>query len=867
MATRTIANGGGNYSSTATWVEGAVPTASDDVVATSSSGQLTVDVTSLCRSVDLTGYTNTVTFTAQLNLGTTTPGPSNVALKLSSGMSTAGSSVISFVSTSSTQQTITCAGQTIACNVTFNGTGSSYQFADSFAINAARTLTHTKGALDSNSQPISVGIWSSSNGNTRSLTLGTSTVTLTGTSAVTIWNLGTATGMTLSAASSTISIAAASSSTRLFAGGGLTYGTLSYTVAGSTGQLTMSDGNTFGTFSFSDTSNARTLKFTSSTTTTVTNWNVNGTSGKLMTISASTSGTAATLSCASGTISSDYLSLKDSTATGGASFYAGTHSTNVSGNTGWTFSGPPTFTQTAIARIAVNKTKTQSAVAYIVPSLYTLTYDCTTQDNTRFVGWNSSVFISGGQLHLNCTSGYPTLTAFGNWDITNNWLEWQVVSYPTGGGTCQSQVTITRDGSNSAQFMINNGNWLSNVETGGSNSGTFGTYDPVNHKYMRMYNSTGTTLLFQGSPDGITWTTLDTRTVTWDMRRVQPSFDCGYYGTETSPPDFVIDNINLGGQGSKTQTAIARIAVNKTKTQSAISRIAVKPTKTQSAISRIAVKPTFTQSAIARIVQLLTKTQSAIARIAVNGTKTQTAVSRVAVKPTFTQSAKASIVITGISTKTQSAIARIAVGLTKTQSAIARVAVGRTKTQPAISRVAVNRTFTQSATARIGAVIHGTFIQTATARVIARATKTQTAKACIQVRCSITQTATARIKLSTPRTFTQRATACISVAVFEPPTVQGNSPLYKDNGNDLVYPVKEEAKQLFKFFKPRAVGQTVIAYNDGTYKVGREFGNDVLTAANVSRVYMGGHKYVVAGAELTALVNAGFTIQTGVTQL
>jgi hypothetical protein len=32
--------------------------------------------------------------------------------------------------------------------------------------------------------------------------------------------------------------------------------------------------------------------------------------------------------------------LKDNTATGGATFYAGANSTNVSGNTGWTFTAP-----------------------------------------------------------------------------------------------------------------------------------------------------------------------------------------------------------------------------------------------------------------------------------------------------------------------------------------------------------------------------------------------------------------------------------------------------------------------------------------------------------------------------------------------
>jgi hypothetical protein len=64
MATRTISNAGGNYNATGTWVEGIVPTSADDVVATATSGQLTVNVSSAARSFDFTNYVNTVAVNA-----------------------------------------------------------------------------------------------------------------------------------------------------------------------------------------------------------------------------------------------------------------------------------------------------------------------------------------------------------------------------------------------------------------------------------------------------------------------------------------------------------------------------------------------------------------------------------------------------------------------------------------------------------------------------------------------------------------------------------------------------------------------------------------------------------------------------------
>lgn len=64
MPTRTISNTGGNYNATGSWVEGVVPTSADDIVATATSGQLTVNVSAAARTIDLSNYANTITMNA-----------------------------------------------------------------------------------------------------------------------------------------------------------------------------------------------------------------------------------------------------------------------------------------------------------------------------------------------------------------------------------------------------------------------------------------------------------------------------------------------------------------------------------------------------------------------------------------------------------------------------------------------------------------------------------------------------------------------------------------------------------------------------------------------------------------------------------
>jgi hypothetical protein len=153
------------------------------------------------------------------------------------------------------------------------------------------------------------------------------------------WTCTTATGLTVSGLGATLTMTNASAKT--FAGGSANWGAITLD-QGDAGQLTISGSNTFANISNSYNATAATsIRFTSGTTQTVLDFTAAGTSGKVLTIDSTTPGTAATLSKATGTVSVDYLSIQDSTATGGATWYAGSNSTNVSGNTGWVFDAAP----------------------------------------------------------------------------------------------------------------------------------------------------------------------------------------------------------------------------------------------------------------------------------------------------------------------------------------------------------------------------------------------------------------------------------------------------------------------------------------------------------------------------------------------
>jgi hypothetical protein len=340
MATITAAAGGGKWSATSTWTGGVVPTAADDVVLGAGSGSVTIDAEAKCRSLNCSGYAGTLKHEAfKLLIGDATAGASNIALKFVAGMTytttNATASKIEFVSTSATQQTVDWAGKTTA-SVTFNGLAGSWKYLSAHSTGTGGVFTHQRGSLDINGQTCNWGKFEGNFGTTRSLTLGAATISITGTGGS--WNFTNTTSLTFSGAEATIRFTDTGTTDKQFIGGGQSFGTVE-AVGGGSGKFKLGEfGN--NTIAKLVIGRPKTVVLGKEKTQTIGKLEATGAAGELIALESSEAGKAATIKITSGIVSCDYLRLKDIHAEGGAKFFAGAHSENVSGNEGWSFTPP-----------------------------------------------------------------------------------------------------------------------------------------------------------------------------------------------------------------------------------------------------------------------------------------------------------------------------------------------------------------------------------------------------------------------------------------------------------------------------------------------------------------------------------------------
>lgn len=305
----------------------AVPTAADDVFFDANSGTVSVikSGSGTCLSLNFTGFTGTFAGTGALAV--------SGSLTMASGMTRTYTGKITFNATS-TGHTVTSNGINFSGDFAFDGVGGGWTLQDDFTNipDLVQGIALTNGTLDTNGKTVNVagGTINISGTGTRTLTLGASTI-----SGVRFWTATTTTNLTFNANTSTI-ILASGTAAKTFEGGGLTYNKLTIPESGTSLTVTMNGSNTFSNFTINPGVGV-TINFTAGTTQTVSpSGFICLGNNKRITLKSTSNGSAWTISIASGTTRITNASLQDSTATGGATFRA-ENTTDVSGNSGWSF--------------------------------------------------------------------------------------------------------------------------------------------------------------------------------------------------------------------------------------------------------------------------------------------------------------------------------------------------------------------------------------------------------------------------------------------------------------------------------------------------------------------------------------------------
>jgi len=326
-----------NWSASSGGAGGAsVPTASDNVFFDANSNVGIGAFT--CTMADTPRVCND--FTASGLDGVMTLAGSSIGLTVSGSFFTPATN-FSRTYTGTTTFNATTTGKTITTQAislisgNFNGVGGGWSLASAFTCS---TLTLTNGTFDLAGYTSSSSVRFVTAGGTKNLTFNGGTLFCSGSGAF-AFNNAAPSNFTTTAGIGTGTISMTAATAKTFVGGGSTFNcTLNQ---GGAGALTITGSNTFSNITNTyKVTGATSILFTAGTTSTFTDWNASGESTRLLTIGSVTAASH-TLSKASGTVSSDFLSISRSTATGGAGWYAGANSTNGGNNSGWIFTAPP----------------------------------------------------------------------------------------------------------------------------------------------------------------------------------------------------------------------------------------------------------------------------------------------------------------------------------------------------------------------------------------------------------------------------------------------------------------------------------------------------------------------------------------------
>jgi hypothetical protein len=178
---------------------------------------------------------------------------------------------------------------------------------------------------------------------------------------------------------------------------------------------------------------------------------------------------------------------------------------------------------------------TDVGLGSVFPPLASLVDPFNTADTTKWI-FGADASVANGRVTCTTTTGYTgVLNSVGRYNLIGTQATMRVVQVApdaADGSTDQAFLTLTLDPANSNDhaltFDLYGGflHFFSVVAGNFTDVGTAVPYDPVAHRWWR-FSQPGLQVLWQTSPDGVTWTTRAAWTPTFDTSGVYVSLGTG----------------------------------------------------------------------------------------------------------------------------------------------------------------------------------------------------------------------------------------------------------------------------------------------------------------------------------------------------
>lgn len=421
-----------------------VPTTADDVFFDGfSTGTVTIATGNTgAKSINCTGFTGTITGTADITVAG--------SITLVAGQTYTHTGTVTITGTA----TLTTAGKAFSA-LTVSGSGITVTLGDALDV-STRTITVTQGTFTTANYNVTAGVLSSSNSNTRTVNLGSSTVSLS--SNGTPINFTTSTNLTFSSGTSQINLTGAGPS---IAGGGQTFYNVSFTST-AVGTRAITGANTFNNLTLTAPASTGLVPLTVSANQTVNGtFTCAGATGvRRCWVRSDTIGTSRTITAA--TLSANDCDFRDITIAGGAAGTSPTRAGDCGGNSGITFPGAKTVywnPTTATGFASTSAWVTTSGGTDRSVNNFPLAQDTAVFDNssTADMGSNNDAIWNVGQIDLsNRTSAFT-------FEFSNNGLT-LYKGWSTGSGvTISGNVTTTFSGRTTMTFTTAGKTWPGSI--------------------------------------------------------------------------------------------------------------------------------------------------------------------------------------------------------------------------------------------------------------------------------------------------------------------------------------------------------------------------------------------------------------------